>query len=159
MVAGMPGTGIGGIYYLLLAFLMPVQELHLLCRGRSSWLRWRRVAVQVCNASGVLVSLAATSWLVRVIAQAIARRRTQPVGEQEDLQQIQAVTSVNLAWLTLAILAVVVLGSLVVGEIYTRAGGTGSEPPVAPSIERDSELEEAPELAENAELETSPELV
>ena len=39
--AGLPGTGLGGLFYLLLAFWMPFAELPRTLRGRSSRARWR----------------------------------------------------------------------------------------------------------------------
>ena len=47
MFAGLPGTGIGGIFYLLLTIWMPINEAYLTIRGRSSLERWRFVAVRV----------------------------------------------------------------------------------------------------------------
>lgn len=44
MFAGLPGTGIGGIFYLLLTLWMPVNELYLTARGRSSAERWKFIA-------------------------------------------------------------------------------------------------------------------
>jgi hypothetical protein len=40
MFAGLPGTGIGGIFYLLLTIWMPFNELYLTLTGRSSVARW-----------------------------------------------------------------------------------------------------------------------
>lgn len=42
--AGLPGTGIGGIFYLLLTLWMPINEFVLTIDGRSSWERWRFIA-------------------------------------------------------------------------------------------------------------------
>ncbi len=44
MFAGLPGTGIGGIFYLLLTLWMPVNELYLTAKGRSSAERWKFIA-------------------------------------------------------------------------------------------------------------------
>lgn len=44
MFAGLPGTGIGGIFYLLLTLWMPINEFVLTIDGRSSWERWRFIA-------------------------------------------------------------------------------------------------------------------
>lgn len=44
MFAGLPGTGIGGVFYLLLTLWMPIHELYLLWNGRSSVARWRFIA-------------------------------------------------------------------------------------------------------------------
>ena len=40
MVAGIPGTGIGGIFYLLIALWMPIRELYLTVRKQGSSERW-----------------------------------------------------------------------------------------------------------------------
>lgn len=45
MAAGLPSTGIGGIFYLLLVLWMPLRELHLTFQGRSSLARWRGIAM------------------------------------------------------------------------------------------------------------------
>ena len=59
MTAGLPGTGIGAIFYLILVLLMPFRELLLLVRGRSSRGRWLTVATQV----GFVVGIAFALWL------------------------------------------------------------------------------------------------
>lgn len=64
MNAGLPGTGIGGLFYVLLALLMPVRELYLTARGRSSRERWRRVLRQVAIALGIVASLAGAGWVL-----------------------------------------------------------------------------------------------
>lgn len=53
--AGLPGTGLGGLFYLLLAFAMPVVEAVQTVRGRSSRARWRRVGAQFALACGIVV--------------------------------------------------------------------------------------------------------
>jgi hypothetical protein len=68
MNAGLPGTGIGGLFYVVLALLMPLRELYLTARGRSSPERWRLVLQQTLIACGIVASLAATGWgLTRVV--------------------------------------------------------------------------------------------
>lgn len=44
MFAGLPGTGIGGVFYLLLTLWMPIHELWRLFKGESSLERWRFIA-------------------------------------------------------------------------------------------------------------------
>ena len=63
--AGMPGTGIGGFFYLLLAFLMPFAELHRTIVGKSSWKRWKLVIRQVTIATGVVGGVEAAGWGAR----------------------------------------------------------------------------------------------
>jgi len=59
--AGLPGTGIGGLFYLLLALWMPVGELWRTVRGRSSRERWRLVGTQFALACAIIAALVATT--------------------------------------------------------------------------------------------------
>ena len=54
MVAGLPGTGIGGMFYLLSAFLMPFKELIKTLRGHSNKRRWKLVGSQTGLALGIM---------------------------------------------------------------------------------------------------------
>ncbi|MFC1709819.1 hypothetical protein ACFL2J_07190 [Candidatus Omnitrophota bacterium] len=45
MIAGVPGIGISGLFYLLSAFFMPFFELSATLRGRSSFKRWKLVTM------------------------------------------------------------------------------------------------------------------
>jgi len=65
MTAGLPGSGIGGLYYLALVVVMPFREIWLTLRGRSSAARWRFVARSLGLAVGIVLALYGTSWLVR----------------------------------------------------------------------------------------------
>ena len=65
MNAGLPGTGIGGLFYLVTALLMPAVEMVRTLRGRSSVARWRIVLRQVTLALGVLGGLWATAWFLK----------------------------------------------------------------------------------------------
>jgi hypothetical protein len=58
--AGLPGTGLGGVFYVLLAFWMPVAELYATVRGRSSRARWAQVGSQFALACGVVGAVAGT---------------------------------------------------------------------------------------------------
>jgi hypothetical protein len=64
MIAGIPGAGIGGLYYILLAFLMPLHEACLVCRRKSSVKRWLSVGMQVVNGGGIVLAVWLTGWLI-----------------------------------------------------------------------------------------------
>ena len=68
MVVGVPGTGIGGLFYLLAAAFMPVRELILLVQGRSSLARWRFIALQWAMITGMLASLWGAMWVFKRLA-------------------------------------------------------------------------------------------
>lgn len=57
MFAGLPGIGVGTLFYIITALWMPVREMGLLVRGRSSLARWRLVGTQVIYAWSVIVSI------------------------------------------------------------------------------------------------------
>lgn len=62
--AGLPGTGIGGFFYILLAIIMPFCELYLSLLGRSSWVRWKLVLKQLFIAGGILAGIEGTAWAI-----------------------------------------------------------------------------------------------
>lgn len=62
MTAGLPGTGIGGVFYLLSALLMPLVELVKTLRGQSSWPRWVLVIRQLAMASGIIAGM----WMLGI---------------------------------------------------------------------------------------------
>ena len=59
MTVGLPGVGLGGIFYLVSALTMPVRELVRTLRRESSRARWRLVARQWTLAAGIVVAM----WL------------------------------------------------------------------------------------------------
>lgn len=56
MFAGLPGTGIGGIFYLLLTIWMPINEAYLTVRGRSSLERWKFVVIR-CTLFALVIAV------------------------------------------------------------------------------------------------------
>jgi hypothetical protein len=54
--AGLPGTGLGGLFYIALAMWMPLAELYQTLRGRSSVARWRQVGMQFALACGIVAA-------------------------------------------------------------------------------------------------------
>jgi hypothetical protein len=65
MTAGLPGAGIGGLFYFCLVFLMPVWELYLTARGRSSLARWKHVAFQYSLVLTIFAALWAEAWAIK----------------------------------------------------------------------------------------------
>jgi len=72
MFAGLPGTGIGGVFYILLTLFMPLRELYLTARGRGSVERWKFVASRFFLFAGVLGGL----WLQMIILHALVGNET-----------------------------------------------------------------------------------
>ena len=64
MTAGVPGSGIGGFFYLLSALLMPVNETVSVCRRKSNKKSRKVVVRQMLNAAGVLCGVWLTGWFI-----------------------------------------------------------------------------------------------
>jgi hypothetical protein len=65
--AGLPGTGLGGLFYVVLALGMPVAELVATVRGRSSRRRWRFVLGQFGLGCAIVAAVVATVLVLRAL--------------------------------------------------------------------------------------------
>jgi hypothetical protein len=57
MFAGLPGIGVGTLFYVLAALWMPVHEMSRVVRGTSSAARWRRIMLQWVYAFSIIASI------------------------------------------------------------------------------------------------------
>jgi hypothetical protein len=64
MVAGLPGTGVGGIFYLILAGAMPFVELFRTFRGQGSVRRWGFIALQLTFVLWIFLALWGEVWCI-----------------------------------------------------------------------------------------------
>ena len=64
MTAGLPGTGLGGLLYILLVALMPFRELWMVLTGRSTWTRWKAVGLMVAMAGAIGLCLVGEWWML-----------------------------------------------------------------------------------------------
>jgi hypothetical protein len=64
MTAGLPGTGIGGIFYFLLAICMPIFEAFRTIQRRTSLARWGFIALQLSFVFGILAMMWGEVWLL-----------------------------------------------------------------------------------------------
>ena len=65
MNPGLPGTGIGGLFYILSALWMPVCEIWRRCRGNATG-RWPVVAKQFAIAFGVITAMTGVFWVLDI---------------------------------------------------------------------------------------------
>ena len=84
MFAGLPGIGVGTLFYVLSALWMPLRELGALVRGESSLERWRLIAVQFCFAISIIASVAAAD---RMLALSLGRKSVESVNPAGLLNQ------------------------------------------------------------------------
>jgi len=64
MTAGLPGTGIGGLFYLLLAICMPLCEIFRTLQRRTNIKRWGIITLQLLFVAGILTSMWGEVWLL-----------------------------------------------------------------------------------------------
>ncbi len=64
MMAGLPISALGGVFYLILTIWMPICELGLLLQGKSSVERWKRIGVQCAMLGGVVAAILGQSVLL-----------------------------------------------------------------------------------------------
>jgi hypothetical protein len=57
MFAGLPGFGVGTLFYIVVALWMPIRELERVVRGTSSIARWRLILRQLFYAFGIIVTI------------------------------------------------------------------------------------------------------
>lgn len=64
MTVGLPGAGIGGLFYLASTLLLPVRSLLRRLRGQPDSFPWRRQAHSLWIAAGIMVGLWMIGWLL-----------------------------------------------------------------------------------------------
>jgi len=62
MTAGLPGVGIGGLFYLATALLMPFRSLLVVAIGRDADARWTLALRQAAIAAAMLGTVWASGW-------------------------------------------------------------------------------------------------
>ena len=73
MTVGVPGTGIGGMFYLVSALAMPLRQAYRWVRRRPSFAGWRVVAGQTVMAGAILAAIWVTGWLIGIAITTSAR--------------------------------------------------------------------------------------
>jgi hypothetical protein len=106
MSAGLPGTGIGGLFYLASALLMPV---HRLARGQAHQGRsWRRALGVSGMAAGILAVIFVTGYLTGLFAPASV-----PAAASGPDGTVAATPTLPVGWVLLVI-TLSVLGAVLV---------------------------------------------
>ena len=108
MTAGLPGVGIGGIFYLVSALLMPVSSLVAVFRGRAHEARWATALRQAALAAAILGALWLTGWALGWLVAHVIPEATRAVargGRSPD--EVRSVIRTSALALSLGTLAVV----------------------------------------------------
>jgi hypothetical protein len=97
MTAGVPGTGVGGLFYLIAALLLPLRGLVL--RARGTRVPWETIRRQLELAIGVSLGLWAMGWLLGFI---LGPKGTADAATQSGLSALPQVQSA-LRWAALLV--------------------------------------------------------
>jgi hypothetical protein len=111
MTAGLPGTGIGGLFYLLLVLFMPLRETFRGLRGRGDVRRWRIIGGKLALAGAILVALWLEAWVLFELLglrTLLAASTGASVGQAARAASLATLASLGLVWFTLAVLRVLV---------------------------------------------------
>lgn len=136
MTGGIPGIGIGALFYVISALLMVVLELYRTARGRSSLARWRVVGHQAAIAACIIFLTVVALWSLHLIV---------PAGAHLDIRVGNAqgtgagaglggplvavlITSLELAWPILGTLVFLTLVFCLVRALPWVAGRSQSLP-------------------------------
>ena len=85
MVTGIPGAGIGGLFYLVSAFSLPLRVARRWLRGERDDLRTGDVLRQVLIAAGILGGIWITGWLLGLVVTHGLLERTREAGSLRGL--------------------------------------------------------------------------
>jgi cytochrome c-type biogenesis protein CcmH/NrfG len=133
MNVGLPGTGIGGVFYLLSALLMPVREGWRIVHGDRDSARLRRVLVQWTLAAGVVSAIwvtgVALGWLLRFGTTHAAGGGAAGAAAARDVPEVLRAVALLITVATLgSVLSAVQVARLIV-RLRTRSGFvSGMEP-------------------------------
>src|SRR5207249_4696318 len=121
MAAGLPGTGIGGLFFILSAFFMVIVELQRTIRGRSSLARWRLVGRHAGIAAAMVAAITIVIWLLpRVLFPS-------PTTGKGSTPATHALLPLAPVLITLAVLATVLLTAYLAQFVVRRESGPARE--------------------------------
>lgn len=120
MTAGLPGTGIGGVFYLVSALLMPFVELFRTLRGESSVERWLIVARQLTMATAIIAGMWLMGLLLGVVMEYFYAGETDKLEHLMQVGQSGNIAHLNVFHLAPLFISLVTLSSIVTATHMLR---------------------------------------
>lgn len=122
-MVGLPGTGLGGIFYALLVLWMAARESWLALRGASNLQRWLRIGPIMAILGCILAALWLEGWVIKTAVEALPAA-VEVVSAEDEVNVAVASEAGQIAAgalaPTLAIASFVVLGLLLAGLHLAR---------------------------------------
>jgi hypothetical protein len=131
MTAGLPGVGIGGIFYLASAILMPFRSLYAMVTGRAHEAPWRVAFRQAAIAGGIVGALWLTGLALGwVVATAFPHVMNAGSGgaTPEHVRNVVRMSALLLSFGTLAAVLFVVQLMRVMLPVRPTAQSDGAQP-------------------------------
>lgn len=128
MSAGLPGLGLGGLFFIFSALLAPFPELWRTLRGRSNLAAWKEIGRQLAQALAMVAAIDLTLRLTYVVLSAAGVGDPPPADEA-------TVLPLNLIGITTGLL-LLVLGGAKLAELALglRSGGLPRVPAALPRV-------------------------
>ena len=122
MTAGIPGAGIGGLFYLASTILLPVRSAWRRVRGRPDDVSWRQQAHSLFLVVGIAAALWATGLVLAFVVPDEALSRVPATGLHSSVRTVLPVATFGIAVGTLVmVLAAVEVGHHVRNVIIRRS--------------------------------------
>jgi|ERR1035437_3350920 hypothetical protein len=131
MTVGLPGTGLGGFYYILLVAVMPAREAYLTARGRSSVARWKTVGYHLAMVGGILAALAAFVWVTTDAFIFLHRKGLISPSLYQSAVNASAVSSKLAAIVSVSVLSFLLAAGVLLRVIVSATGRKAPRPRAA----------------------------
>jgi hypothetical protein len=126
MSVGIPGTGIGGLFYLISGLLIPATEILAGARKKKRRAKaWRLVVRQTFLVMGILAGIWITGWLLGLLI-------SRPAGASDGLDRTAPVAGTGPLWGAAAVLVGLAMLGLVLSAVETARFVFGRNRPSIP---------------------------
>lgn len=126
MFAGLPGFGVGTLFYVVVAFWMPIRELARVASGTSSLARWRLIVQQLFYAFGIIVTIMAAE---RFLMWALGQSGPQPFSPAVLLTGQLNERAAGSLLAAPIVVSLLMLGGVVLSVELLRLVATARKPP------------------------------
>ena len=115
MTVGLPGTGIGGVFYLLSALIMPIIEIVMTIRGKSSLARWMFVLRQLAMGVTILGGMWFLGLFAGVVYNIFASAKPVLPGLIRDMHThiVQTAVHINIFHMAPVIMSILTLVAII----------------------------------------------